>query len=139
MAGPFHRLPGAFNHRPVAGPCTSQFVVRVYPTLRGQRVVVDGISHFDEDREEQVEARAREIILQRLEAFLPHRPVPDPEPGRSAVLFYDIALTRVEGPAQDGEGSLGPQAPLPRLLPESPGRDLPVSRVERPPGRARRS
>ena len=71
-------------------------MVRVYSTPRGQRVVVDGIDHFDTDHAERVEPQAEELILRRLEAFLPHRPAPDPEPGQVAVLFFDIALRRAD-------------------------------------------
>jgi len=77
-------------------PDTSQFVVRTYPNPKGVRVVIDGITDFDVEGGQQVEPRAREEILRRLESFLPHRPAPDPEPGLGPVLFFDIVLERTE-------------------------------------------
>jgi hypothetical protein len=76
----------------------AQFIVRVYPGKAGVRVVVDGMTHFDTDRPQSVEALASEAILSRLRAFLPPRATPPSDPAAVSTLYFEISLRRVGAP-----------------------------------------
>jgi len=77
---------------------------------------------------ERVQARAEELILQRLESFLPHRPPPDPEPGRIAVLFFDIVLKSVRPPVVAPDGPVSSTPPIPATPAAPPARGSPHRR-----------
>ncbi|MGB6500044.1 MAG: hypothetical protein WBG19_01390 [Thermoplasmata archaeon] len=88
----------------------AQFIVRAYRTPRGYRVVVDGMTHFDVEREEEIDPKAREAILERLRAFLPPRAPPPFDPDALSTLLFSIALE----PAGSG-GTAAPSRPFHRL------------------------
>ncbi|MGP8078836.1 MAG: hypothetical protein ACLQD8_02340 [Thermoplasmata archaeon] len=95
-----------------------QFIVRVYRSAHGYRVVVDGVTHFDTDRREAIEGLAREAILSRIRAYLPPRALPRSDPEVVSTLLFDVALSRAAGPEKECGEPTGPTDPT--TLPSGP-------------------
>lgn len=82
-------------------------MVRVYRGDGRWRVVVDGLAHFDVGSLQEVEPRARAVILDRLRAYLPDRPAPPAEEGLDSYQLFDLRLIRIDSaerlPSSSGE------------------------------------
>ena len=73
-----------------------QFLVRVYASGNGFRVVVDGMTELDVGRGADVVPAARSAILERLGAYIPHRPIPPPDPAAVRTIGFDLTLSPTE-------------------------------------------
>ena len=73
-----------------------QFLVHVYRSEKGYRVVGGGLVHFDVERSEEVEPSAREAILNILRAAFPDRSGAPADPTAERTLWYEIELRRVD-------------------------------------------
>lgn len=69
-----------------------EWIARVYQTARGYRVVVDGLTHFDVDRLDDVEAATRAAILETLRGWLPPRTRPRDDPDAVVVLEFEVEV-----------------------------------------------
>jgi hypothetical protein len=79
----------------------AEWIARVYRTDRGYRVVVDGLTHFDVARLDDVEDATRRAILATLHGWLPRRSPAVPDPDAERVLEFEVAVRRVaREPAQ---------------------------------------
>jgi hypothetical protein len=103
-----------------------QFIVRVYDTPGGPRVVVDGLTDFMATDPASVEEEARTAILDRIRAFLPTRAPPPHDAAAVGTYFFDVALERAVAPgggpgsvaATSASRTVGPRRPIRLRRPE---------------------
>lgn len=68
----------------------AEWIARVYRVGDGFRVVIDGLTHFDVGRLEDVEAATRRAILHTLHGWLPKRTTPPDDPEAERVLEFEV-------------------------------------------------